>query len=359
MLARRQTGFRLTALLLAFVAAGLLAEVLLRVIGVPPPYRDRDEGDLIVPAPDVRYAYTPNLRDTLRTEDYTVAIAINSHGYRDEAWHIDETTVRILVIGNSFTAGYGVAAEARWPDRVEERLNRSGQRVQVFNAAVSGYNLQQMAATVQKLNDVVRPHLVLLGLYIDGLNRLHDPFVHYKGFSVRASIAESVHVEKNRLYLLHFDNAMLRGTEIWLQKHSRVFAVVLNTTLRIKQFLSQDTTSGSSALLEKTTTHLAALNETLTHQGIPLVLVPIVQHKSNGVFEPRIVETNRQLVAYCHENQMHAIDLLPTFRKKVLSGHHFWIGKDAHWNAQAHRVAADRIAGYLQQENLLDKQNRS
>ena len=46
--------------------------------------------------------------------------------------------VRIVVLGDSLTAGYGLAAAAAFPARLERALRRQGLAVKVVNAGVSG-----------------------------------------------------------------------------------------------------------------------------------------------------------------------------------------------------------------------------
>ena len=46
--------------------------------------------------------------------------------------------VRILALGDSLTAGYGLAAEAAFPARLETALRAEGRDVRVINAGVSG-----------------------------------------------------------------------------------------------------------------------------------------------------------------------------------------------------------------------------
>jgi acyl-CoA thioesterase-1 len=49
-----------------------------------------------------------------------------------------ESTIRLLILGDSLTAGYGLAAEEAFPAQLEEALLQSGRNVSVINAGVSG-----------------------------------------------------------------------------------------------------------------------------------------------------------------------------------------------------------------------------
>lgn len=46
--------------------------------------------------------------------------------------------VRILVLGDSLSAGYGLSAAEAFPAQLEQALRQSGQKVRVINAGVSG-----------------------------------------------------------------------------------------------------------------------------------------------------------------------------------------------------------------------------
>jgi acyl-CoA thioesterase-1 len=50
----------------------------------------------------------------------------------------DRAEVRILVLGDSLSAGYGLSAAEAFPAQLEQALRRSGQAVRVINAGVSG-----------------------------------------------------------------------------------------------------------------------------------------------------------------------------------------------------------------------------
>ena len=47
-------------------------------------------------------------------------------------------SIRILALGDSLTAGYGIAAEAAFPAQLEQALRAEGRDVRVINAGVSG-----------------------------------------------------------------------------------------------------------------------------------------------------------------------------------------------------------------------------
>jgi acyl-CoA thioesterase-1 len=69
----------------------------------------------------------------------------------------------ILAIGDSMTAGYGVAAESSYPAQLEHELNRMGHNYRVVNYGVTG------STTTQALGRMTRalgmqPHIVIIQL---------------------------------------------------------------------------------------------------------------------------------------------------------------------------------------------------
>ncbi len=82
--------------------------------------------------------------------------------------------VRILVLGDSLTAGYGLAAAESFPAQLERALRDGGQRVRVINAGVSG---DTTSGGLARLDWALaeRPRLVILQLGANDALRGIDP----------------------------------------------------------------------------------------------------------------------------------------------------------------------------------------
>lgn len=79
--------------------------------------------------------------------------------YMVPAFAEDETPLRIVALGDSLTAGYGLPPGQSFPDQLQEALQKRGQNVQVVNAGVSGDTtsggLQRLAWSVPDGTDAV------------------------------------------------------------------------------------------------------------------------------------------------------------------------------------------------------------
>ena len=74
-----------------------------------------------------------------------------------------ESTLRLLVLGDSLTAGYGLQPADSFPAQLEEALHDAGYDVRVINAGVSG---DTSAGGLSRLDWALsdKPHVVLLEL---------------------------------------------------------------------------------------------------------------------------------------------------------------------------------------------------
>jgi hypothetical protein len=80
----------------------------------------------------------------------------------------------ILAVGDSFTAGSGVANDETWPAQLEHMSGQS-----VHNAAVGAWGVDQMILRAELLAPVLRPHTVIVGILAD--DTLRNNFEIYGG----------------------------------------------------------------------------------------------------------------------------------------------------------------------------------
>src|ERR1700760_2269664 len=84
--------------------------------------------------PQVGHAHRPNARSRLMGVD----VAINAKGLRDRDLPYGRTPgiLRILMLGDSFTEGWGVALEDTFAKRIERLYAQRGVAAEVINAGV-------------------------------------------------------------------------------------------------------------------------------------------------------------------------------------------------------------------------------
>jgi len=119
-------------------------------------------------------AYDPTKGWGLRPGRWDFAgrtIAANSRGIRGGSEYAAGRrpgVLRIVVMGDSFTFGEGVADDETFPSRLQARL---GPGVEVLNLGVHGYGHDQMLIRLREEGLRYEPDLVVLGYYADDVSR--------------------------------------------------------------------------------------------------------------------------------------------------------------------------------------------
>lgn len=141
----------------------------------------------------------------------------NSVGLRNTEEIIEDASVfRILAIGDSFTYGYYVHNQETWPARLEETLNqRLTARVQVLNAGLPGYTIEDELAYLRDKGLALSPDLVILGVYT---NDIMDMTPRIREFFARpVLLAQSAPMAED-------DTAL----EAFMRDHVALYSVIWN-----------------------------------------------------------------------------------------------------------------------------------
>ena len=97
----------------------------------------------------------------------------NSHAMRDTEPLADDTEslFRIVVLGDSFTFGWGVSGEYTYPNVLERLLNESTDvppyRYDVLNLGVSAYSTQDEAIVLEHVGLRWKPRVVIVGYVLN------------------------------------------------------------------------------------------------------------------------------------------------------------------------------------------------
>ena len=105
-------------------------------------------------------------------------VKINAHGLRDEEVPYTKPSdeKRILVLGDSVTFGWGISQGESFSDRMEPLLReQTGERWQVINAGVNGYNTEQEATFLRIEGMRYSPDYVLLIYVSNDVDPVFDP----------------------------------------------------------------------------------------------------------------------------------------------------------------------------------------
>ncbi|MBL8694028.1 MAG: hypothetical protein JNJ88_08010 [Planctomycetes bacterium] len=111
----------------------------------------------------------------------------NSLGLRSAELAKEKTLPRVLVLGDSFTYGYGLREGEPYCHVLAERLRG---KAEIANGAVSGFEIQDSAAQFDRLADAVKPDVVVVTFVANDLDdsRVYEP----KGEYVRSPRLEEL-----------------------------------------------------------------------------------------------------------------------------------------------------------------------
>jgi hypothetical protein len=167
----RADWLRDPALVASGIASGLLlAELVLRAAGVAYPVFSR-------PDDERGWALRPGARGAYMTEGNSF-IEINRDGLRDREHSRTKPaeTLRIAVLGDSYTEALAIPIDQTFWRVLERELNRDttrhSSRVEVLNFGVNGYSTAQELLTLGCCVWAYTPDIVLLAFYPG--NDLHD-----------------------------------------------------------------------------------------------------------------------------------------------------------------------------------------
>lgn len=156
----------------SLLVAAVVVEVALRLID-PEFDTERDFGT-VVADPNLGWRYLPNQEFTACELDFRsecVSARVNNQALREDADTAFEKPVpvqRILVVGDSQTAGEYVENDETYANLLEELLNLASdsEQYEVLNAGVPAYSIVQDWLWYRQFGELYAPDLTIVGIYV-------------------------------------------------------------------------------------------------------------------------------------------------------------------------------------------------
>lgn len=141
---------------IALISVAVIGEVLCRVFFPDIQLRYKSDAEAL-------YYFEPNQKgiQVLSNGMPSPLATINELGLRGNPFRTPASR-RILVLGDSFTFGAGVADQETFVTRMDMAL---GPEFMVINGGQPGYGVFQMKATLDRLADLVKPEVVILVIW--------------------------------------------------------------------------------------------------------------------------------------------------------------------------------------------------
>jgi hypothetical protein len=123
--------------------------------------------------PVIGYRYIPGICARVRHESGGYLVACNTAGFRcrhEVTPQPPPGTFRILLFGDSYTAGDGVNQDQRYGDRLEAALDRA----QVLNFGLPGSGTDQQFLAFREYAAALEYHLLLICPMVENIRRIQD-----------------------------------------------------------------------------------------------------------------------------------------------------------------------------------------
>jgi len=281
---------------------------------------------------------------------------INSWGARDieRSLHHKDSN-RVIVLGDSFMEGYGMAEGKRLSNQLEKNTNR-----QFLNFSCTNFGTTQELLLYQNLASKFDHSTLLIGIlpyndFEDNDTSLHmNPYYkrfrpYYKG------IAPNYHLVycEDSIQKTNFNKQGFfkkeNSPKARITRFFRAYTCWFNI---ITFFLDYDIVSHQKQTLgsyqyrreqwEKMCFILQNIKKAADHRRIIVITIPtsadIKKFRLSG--QPPLKEA---MDSFCRINNMEYVDLLPLFASRPHSEDEFYFTCDPHWNEAGNTFAAEQL----------------
>lgn len=327
------------------------------------------------PHPVLGWRPRPNV--SYHSSRFDITYETNSRGLRDRERSLERSpgVRRIVVLGDSFTWGWGLHDHEAFPRVLESRLPRT----EVVNLGVTAFGLPQEFDYLKLEGVLYQPDIVILALCQNDIyrnvNSLQDLY--------RAMIAPRV---------TRVPSGRSKPVKEWLSEHVALYGLVrsaINTNRSLSKTLValglRGELHGFEGLdenlmpalrtypprlqnsYETTQSELRQMRDWLAERRIRfiLALIPAAQAIDSRVFEDTIAYTvfepadfeldkpYRNLEAFARSHGIEVVNAYLGFKRRVETGVPLYLRNDPHFNAAGHAAFAAEILAYLQRSGEL------
>lgn len=265
---------------------------------------------------------------------------LNSEGFRDKEHSLEKSPdlKRIITLGDSITAGWGVRFEENYPRRLECILNKR-HKVEVINISKPGWNTVREVYELENFGLKYKPDIVILGYCLNDTERAETD-------------RRTRRFRRITLYR--------KPTGIWsfLVKRFMFFRLIYKTKedLRVRRafidyinYIYSDKYAG----WKHTETAFYRLKE-LSIKNRFKVLVVIFPFLNYSFKSYPFKTAHKRVRQLCYKYSFAFLDLLPLYKK--YSNYELMAepGRDPHPNALAHKIAAEAIADFIEKMEVFE-----
>jgi lysophospholipase L1-like esterase len=336
----RRLGLILSGVLLALLALEVVLRVWDPVPEVGSPLYGFYQSD-----PDLGWRGRPNVRLRYHRPEFDTLVELDAEGWRQpDPPRPAGAARRVLVLGDSFTWGWGVSQGETLTDRLQARL---GPAVAIVNRGVIGFGTAQEYLVLERELAAASYDTVALLFFINDLDDNRDGKDGHRPYF---DLVDGQLLPRNQPAL-----ARISPLTIFLKDHSRAYLFaefelgMLKRRLRGKPDSERLYREKPAVAIRDlpgyavTARLLEEMTRLVRAHGARLVLVYVPQRSEfEGDAPHSYVRTVHAMIDdVARRSGIAMIDLTPAFRQQAQGGRALVFPIDAHWNAAGHALAAD------------------
>jgi len=287
----------------------------------------------------------PGAKGRIASAEFDTAFAIDAHGARmarEVPYARDPLRKRVLLLGDSFTFGYGVQDAQRFGDLLAARLPG----VEIVNLGVLATGTDQQWLLYQREGVKYGADLVVLGYMTDHIVRNArtslvvggGKVVSKPAFALEGGLLELRNVPVPREGPLVTFSALAR-----LVGRARAAGARSLAAPGTDPYPQYDAGSPEWAL---TTALVRGVAESVRASGSELLLlsIPVREYVVDPAVEPR---GSAAIAEFANAEGLALLDFLPALRAAAQAGEQPYFEQDPHWTPAGHAVAAEILYARL------------
>jgi lysophospholipase L1-like esterase len=294
---------------------------------------------------------------------YRARVRTNSRGLRDDELVVpkSEGVFRILLLGDSVTAGLEVDKDETFEALCEKRLARHGP-VEVVNCGVRGYNLDNILGFLEHEGLAYEPDLVVYVFVENDLTSYADfrpeTWDVSRGFTLHGFLGRLASAS----HLLHRAE-ILRQMFVLRRQRDREEAPVERAHVPGGLYELLRNAEYDAAVHDRVTAErIARLADLSARAGAGFLLAgaphreeidPESQAWWSRYLSPEgrgldFDGVRRYLDWVAARHGLDRLDPVPLFRRELVARGSFWFHKDSHLNERGHRLLAEALASHIE-----------
>jgi hypothetical protein len=308
--------------LVVLVVVAVIVEVVFRLIFGSPL---ATKGQAIARQGEGELKYT--LSANLDRQFAGARVVTNALGLRDfRPPHKAEGKEQILVLGDSFTFGYGLPLEGSYPYQLEQLLNGPGgtSGYEVINAGVPGYDTVDEVELLRTVLPHYSPRWIVVGMH-------PGDFVSREEVKARPLIVWRERLRHNSAFFAWFYRAYRTKLIKYIPPPKSLLSVDPDKLV-------------DSPKSQRTRDALKEISELAAGQDAEMVVFMIVPLIMWERYPYRGIHSG--LAAFCEENGIHFVDPLEEFSKSD-PGKLWLTSNDSHYSQEANGIAAAALYNFF------------